>query len=167
MNNLGLMNGMNILIGPNGAGKTNILEALYFLRRALIDDYEEIPYLPHIEWWSPLNIMYEKNPAAAPSYEIYGSVIRKDDYELTIQYRYLAEFSSTPDRTTVAPHHHRLDLNVSSRYGEISMDIEISPGLLRITLPKETKYPWRENMAQLLLKEILEESTCSDEKCVL
>jgi len=45
---LELSPGVNVLVGPNASGKTNILEALDFLRKALIDHAGRIPYAPHI-----------------------------------------------------------------------------------------------------------------------
>lgn len=41
--------GVNVLVGPNMAGKTNILEAVYFLARALSQaELLKTPYLPHL-----------------------------------------------------------------------------------------------------------------------
>ena len=57
---LKLKKGVNVLIGANGSGKTNILEAIYFLRKALVDEYNREPYLPHLEWWDPLNLLPER-----------------------------------------------------------------------------------------------------------
>jgi len=61
---LDLRPGVNVLVGPNASGKTNILEAIAFMRRALIDAAERIPYRPHVpSYWSPLDIIYGRDPS--------------------------------------------------------------------------------------------------------
>ena len=51
--------GINLLVGPNAGGKTNILEAIYFLRKALVEEASKTPYLPHApKYWSPLDLVY-------------------------------------------------------------------------------------------------------------
>ncbi|MCE4602490.1 MAG: AAA family ATPase [Desulfurococcales archaeon] len=58
-----LLPGVNILVGPNASGKTSILEATYFLYKALIDAAEKTPYRPHIpEYWSGLDLIHGKDP---------------------------------------------------------------------------------------------------------
>jgi hypothetical protein len=66
---LELRPGVNVLVGPNGAGKTNILEALYFLYKALVDAPRKTPYLPHApEYYSPLDLVYAKDPSRMLEY---------------------------------------------------------------------------------------------------
>ncbi len=61
---LDLYPGVNVLVGGNASGKTNILEAIAFMRKALVDAAERIPYRPHAPtYWSPLDIIYGRDPA--------------------------------------------------------------------------------------------------------
>ncbi len=60
---LDLNNGVNVLVGPNGSGKSNLLEAISFLYKALIEDKNKVPYLPHTpRYSSPLELIYMLNP---------------------------------------------------------------------------------------------------------
>ena len=57
--------GVNLLVGPNGGGKTNLLEALYFLYKSLVEDAGKIPYVPHSpRYWSPLDLIYMRDPSS-------------------------------------------------------------------------------------------------------
>ncbi len=68
---LRLKPGINLLVGPNASGKTNILEALYFLWRAAVDEPRKTPYTPHApDYWDPLDLIYEKNPENKISYDV-------------------------------------------------------------------------------------------------
>jgi len=61
---LELSPGLNVLVGPNASGKTNVLEAIDFLRRALIDYAGRIPYAPHIpKYWSGKDLIYGRDPS--------------------------------------------------------------------------------------------------------
>jgi len=61
---LELKPGINVLVGPNSSGKTNVLEALDFLRRALIDFAGRIPYAPHMpKYWSGKDLIYGRDPS--------------------------------------------------------------------------------------------------------
>lgn len=58
---LELRPGVNLLVGPNGAGKSNVLEAVRFARRALVEAAS--PYLPHApDYLSPLDVIYGRDP---------------------------------------------------------------------------------------------------------
>ena len=65
---LKLKPGVNLLVGPNRAGKTNILEAIYFLSKALSrEELLKIPYAPHVRFsWAPEELLffmrYTENP---------------------------------------------------------------------------------------------------------
>ncbi len=60
---LELNRGVNVLVGPNASGKTNILEAMNFLYKALVEEAGKIPYTPYSpRYWSPLDLFYLKNP---------------------------------------------------------------------------------------------------------
>ena len=165
---LELRRGVNILVGPNGAGKTNILEALYFLRKALIDDYNKTPYLPHIEWWDPLNILPERSPGDAPSYTIRGETVLDDEHGEVI-YEYSVSFILTPDRVTIAPYQHRLSMTIissgRSAGDEVRLSIELAPGNIRITLPRSIGGIKPAELG-IALRELAEKSMCNGEKCV-
>jgi energy-coupling factor transporter ATP-binding protein EcfA2 len=59
---LKLKPGVNLLVGPNRAGKTNILEAIYFLSKALSrEELLKIPYAPHVRFsWAPEELFFMK-----------------------------------------------------------------------------------------------------------
>ena len=62
---LELTPGINIIVGPNASGKTSILEAAYFLYKALVDAAEKTPYRPHApEYWSGLDLIRGKDPGS-------------------------------------------------------------------------------------------------------
>jgi len=56
--------GVNVLVGANASGKTNILEAISFLYKALIDAAQRAPYRPHIPYyWNALDLVYMRDPS--------------------------------------------------------------------------------------------------------
>ena len=56
--------GVNVLVGANASGKTNILEAISFLYKALIDAAQRAPYRPHVPYyWSALDLVYMRDPS--------------------------------------------------------------------------------------------------------
>ena len=64
--------GINLLVGPNAGGKTNILEAIYFLRKALVEEAGKTPYLPHApKYWSPLDLVYMRDPTEKIAIELH------------------------------------------------------------------------------------------------
>ncbi len=72
---LELKPGINILVGPNASGKTNILEALYFLRLALIDYIWKSPYIPYAKLTlSPVDLVYNKDPHNTIKYFIKANI---------------------------------------------------------------------------------------------
>ncbi len=116
---LDLQNGVNVLIGKNGSGKTNILEAIYFLRKALIDEYGKEPYLPHLEWWDPLNLLPERDENKTLQYVIKGDLDEEMSFEYTVS------FSLSHDRLTLVPIEHYLKI------GEYNT-IKITPGTIYV-----------------------------------
>ena len=61
--NIKLYEGPNVLVGANAAGKTNVLEAIDFLRYAIIEAAGKTPYRPHLpKYWSALDLIYRKDP---------------------------------------------------------------------------------------------------------
>ncbi len=69
-----LNDGLNVLVGPNASGKTNLLEAFKFLKKALVEQstlYALTPYAPHLEWWSPKNLVYGNDTTKPITFELY------------------------------------------------------------------------------------------------
>ena len=64
-----LNDGLNVLVGPNASGKTNLLEAFKFLKKALVE--QSTPYAPHLEWWSPKNLVYGNDTTKPITFELY------------------------------------------------------------------------------------------------
>jgi len=120
---LRLKKGVNVLIGANGSGKTNILEALYFLRKALVDEYDREPYLPHLEWWDPLNLLPERKENIL-QYIVKGKLYGFIDFE------YKVSFALSPDRTTLIPVEHIIIFNNRSI-------LKLRPGSIEIGLDKK------------------------------
>ncbi len=118
-----LQRGVNVLIGSNGSGKTNILEAIYFLRKALIDEYGKEPYLPHLEWWDPLNLLPERKENNTLQYIIRGNL----DNE--IRFEYTVSFTLSPDRLTLIPIEHNLKI-------EDYVTIKLVPGTIYVYLDR-------------------------------
>jgi len=120
---LKLKKGVNVLIGANGSGKTNILEAIYFLRKALVDEYNREPYLPHLEWWDPLNLLPERKE------NILQYIIRGTIYD-SIRFEYKVTFTLSPDRTTLIPVEHTVIFNNQSI-------LRLKPGSIEIGLKRK------------------------------
>jgi AAA15 family ATPase/GTPase len=58
--------GVNVLVGANASGKTNILEAISFLYKALIEAAERVPYRSHVPYyWDARDIIYERSVKAS------------------------------------------------------------------------------------------------------
>ena len=98
--------GINLLIGPNASGKTNILEAIYFLYKALGEGIRS-PYMPHIpEYWDPIDILYRRDTSNTLKYtiELEHYIIPIEDEEIYVFYPSIhIEFSIAPDRSTLIP----------------------------------------------------------------
>jgi len=128
---LELSPGINVLVGPNASGKTNILEALDFLRRALIDYAGRIPYTPHIpKYWSGRDLIYGRDPGRTvvlgftlEHYHIAGeeehSVCRQ-----TVDFK--AYFRYSPQLDTLVPFRYRVEIEP-----EISV-IDVSLNYIRV-----------------------------------
>ncbi len=98
--------GINLLIGPNAGGKTNILEAIYFLYKAMGEGIRS-PYMPHIpEYWDPIDILYRRDTSNTLKYtiELEHYIIPREDEEIYVFYPSIhIEFSIAPDRSTLIP----------------------------------------------------------------
>ena len=129
---LKLKPGVNLLVGPNAGGKTNILEAIYFLYRALVEEPSRSPYMPHSpQYWSPVDLLYNRDPSARLRYEIGLRYLVKDRGRvLEFRPRFVAEFAVTPDRGTIIPVYLALDYSGDAK-------LEFFSGGLRFFLRQE------------------------------
>lgn len=103
---LKLQPGINLLVGPNASGKTNILEALYFLYKALVEEPAKTPYMPHTpEYWSPLDLVYGKDPSNHIAYRInmVHRFLHEDNNVLEENVEFSVKLSITPDAITIRP----------------------------------------------------------------
>jgi len=118
---LPLKPGINLLVGSNASGKTNILEALSFLRKALIEDKYRAPYMPHVpKYWSGKDLVYLKDPSRTvrigltiEHYLQYSDEAYVENIELT------TEFTYDPGSDTLIPSRYLINIsgNSNSRNG--------------------------------------------------
>ncbi len=118
--------GINLLVGPNGSGKSNILEAINFLYKSLVEEAGRIPYLPHTpKYWSPEDLIYGKDPRQ--EIELGISLTATDfkyalDIDYTITYRNIEK--------TITPVKHMISYNNSTI-------ITLTPDYIEIKIRKD------------------------------
>jgi len=116
--------GINLLVGPNGGGKTNILEAIYFLSKALYLEAGKIPYMPHApDYWSAIDIIYEKDANSTVSlgieytfnYDYFRIEVRKKPHYSHVRFPldviYVIKFIYDLSRDTILPTVHEITIN--------------------------------------------------------
>jgi len=127
---LRLKPGINLLVGPNRAGKTNILEAIYFLSRAISrEELLKIPYAPHLpHYWSPEDIFFMKNIENPIRYDILLRVTtRFEDKYVKHRIKTSIAFTITPDRSSIEPVQLTLDFRTSKLiFTKNSIDVFIN-----------------------------------------
>lgn len=127
---LRLKPGINLLVGPNRAGKTNILEAIYFLSRAISrEELLKIPYTPHLpHYWSPEDIFFMKNIENPIRYDILLRVTtRFKDRYVKHYIKTSIAFIITPDRSSIEPAQLTLDFRTSKLiFTKNSIDVFIN-----------------------------------------
>jgi len=129
---LELSPGINVLVGPNASGKTNILEALDFLRRALIDYAGRIPYTPHIpKYWSGRDLIYGRDPSKTVTLgftlEHYHIAEEGEEHSACRQTAdFKAYFRYSPQLDTLVPFRYRAEIEPG-----ISV-IDVSPNYIRV-----------------------------------
>ena len=114
---LDLMPGINVLVGQNGSGKTNILEAVYFLYKSLIEAPSRVPYMSHApEYWSGKDLIFNRDSSKhvelgfdLEEYTRSTGINCKKWMKSTLEYR--ATYSYDPTRDTLVPIEHRYILN--------------------------------------------------------
>ena len=109
---LKLKPGVNLLVGPNASGKTNILEAIYFLSKAISrSELLKIPYAPHIpHYWSPEDLFYMKQVENPISYRILFRVSkRRKDKFLKHNVDFAIKFQLSSGRESIEPSYASID----------------------------------------------------------
>jgi AAA15 family ATPase/GTPase len=109
---LKLKPGVNLLVGPNASGKTNILEAIYFLSKAVSrSELLKIPYAPHIpHYWSPEDLFYMKQVEKPISYRILFRVSkRRKDKFLKHNVDFTIKFQLSRGRESIEPSYVSID----------------------------------------------------------
>ncbi|BES80975.1 AAA family ATPase [Pyrodictium abyssi] len=114
---LELQPGLNVLVGSNASGKTNILEAVSFMYKALVEAAERIPYRPHApQYWSPLDIVYMKDPNAVMAlgmeFDIYTQA---EDTWLRMPIGFTANLAYNPGTDTLEPTLYELNFGNATR----------------------------------------------------
>ena len=107
---LRLLPGMNVLVGPNASGKTNILEAFYFLYKALIEEPNRVPYKPYApEYWEPSHVIYgmDKERELRYSIDVAFRILNEGggakEGVLEVVTTLTVKFRVTPDNLTILP----------------------------------------------------------------
>ncbi len=107
---LRLLPGMNVLVGPNASGKTNILEALHFLYKALIEEPNRVPYKPYAsEYWEPSHVIYgmdagrELRYSIDVAFRILNEGGGAKEGVLEVMATLTVKFRVTPDNLTILP----------------------------------------------------------------
>jgi len=128
---LELKPGINVLVGPNSSGKTNVLEALDFLRRALIDYAGRIPYAPHMpRYWSGKDLIYGRDPSKVVMIGIlleHYHIVNEKERNV---YRHVVEFKTyfrySPQLDTLVPFKYHAEIWPGFDV------IELSPNHIRV-----------------------------------
>lgn len=132
---LDLRLGLNVLVGPNASGKTNILEAIYFLYKALVEGIRKVPYAPHLlHYWSALDLIYMKDPRRNVELGLtceYYLPSELEDTFFRIDVEYLIAFSYDAMLNTLVPTNFLINVN----RGEY--ELRLSRGELLIRINKE------------------------------
>jgi energy-coupling factor transporter ATP-binding protein EcfA2 len=103
---LRLKPGVNLLVGPNRAGKSNILEAVYFLSKALSrEELLKVPYTPHMYFsWKPEDLFYMERIENPIAFEMLFRITKKQGEEYLKHYiKITVKFSLSRDRHSVEP----------------------------------------------------------------
>jgi len=100
---LDLRPGINLLVGPNAGGKSNLLEALYFLRLALVDGLRSVPYMPYVpHYWDPLDVVFMRDLSRTIRYQL-DFLCRNPGKGVEHDVSLGVSFRVPPDRSTILP----------------------------------------------------------------
>lgn len=142
---LRLKPGLNVLVGPNGSGKSNILEAIYFLRKALVDEANKSPYMPYApDYWSPLDLLHDRDPTARLTYRVkmlHRVRARGEILETPLELRVV--FVITPDTSTIEP------VEIMLSYGDDDTTL--------VFRPEEVEARIKRSLASMFLESIKNE----------
>ena len=148
---LKLKPGLNVLVGPNGSGKSNILEALYFLRKALVDEVRKTPYMPYApDYWSPLDLLYKRDPSARLAYRVRMlHRIRTKEGVLETPLELHAVFAVAPDASTIEP------VEIILSYGEGDTTVAFRPGEVEVRIKRKLADMLLESIEKRELEELI------------
>jgi len=126
---LELNNGVNLLVGPNASGKSNIIESLWFLRRALVEAPREIPYAPHLpRYGSAEDLFFYRDVSRPIEYELWLKVypvVGDTVYEHRLVYRVVFRFKPPGG---LEPAMHSLELD--------GLKLEVTEGHLKVRVSR-------------------------------
>lgn len=152
---LDLVPGVNVLVGPNASGKSNILEAIAFFRKALVDEISRIPYNPIREYWSAEDIFYMRDMSEPIVIGVDGEIVYENlpskGKQAVIEVGITAHFDAI--RHTVMP------VRIEAKIGNATRMV-IEPGQVTLIINKREseKYPIiKKNLARVLKHGVLRE----------
>jgi energy-coupling factor transporter ATP-binding protein EcfA2 len=179
---LKLKPGVNLLVGPNASGKTNILEAIYFLSKAISStELLKIPYAPHIpHYWSPEDLFYMRQVENPISYRILFRVSkRKEDKCLKHNVSFTIKFSLSSNRESIEPSYVSIDwgtakIEIYDDLMNVYINVKYFPSyeevLKKIIKDRNTFTPFHRVLTELYrkLSELKESITLPPtEECIL
>jgi len=153
--------GVNLLVGPNASGKTNILEAINFLYKALMEDAGKIPYAPHLpKYWSGRHLIYNMDPNRAVKlgltiehYLILDSKVYRQDIDFRVYFSYSVD-TLIPTRYRIAvstqnmPEHLVIDysssyIKIAIKESLVNLSMDILEGLVVSMLKQQLERVYR------------------------
>jgi len=148
---LRLKPGVNLLVGPNASGKTNILEAIYFLYRALAEEIDKTPYIPHIpQYWGPEDIIYGRDTSLKLRYEIgFRYYIYDEGKNLVLEFKPKFTVEFIVNKATVLPVRLELSYNNDTLLTFSSNGIEVN---IRKDLVEEAKDVLKKEVRRIIRK---------------
>ena len=158
---LRLKPGVNLLVGPNASGKTNILEAIYFLYRALAEKIDKTPYIPHIpQYWGPEDIIYNRDTSLKLRYEIWFKYYIHDERKnLVLEFKPRFAVKFTVSKSTILPVELELSFNNDTLLTFSSAGVRVS---IRRDLVEEAKEVLKDK-----IRDMVEEARTEDEYLVM
>jgi len=126
---LELTPGINILAGANATGKTNILEAINFLYKSLVEAAGRTPYISHLpEYWSGRDLIHMKDPSQPVkigfNLEIYMKTDNDDLWEKS-EVQFIVTYQYDPANDTLHPTMYSIVINRDTTLNLYKNKIEV------------------------------------------